>query len=125
MNIEEKNIELAKADGWRLRWQYKGGGELYDEKPNRHCWKVWTPKPEWWNTDAGRAVRASIDDSAKPPNYFNDLNAVHQLEKVLKGGMRSKYDAELGLIASRDHCFIWETTATQRCEAFGKTLNLW
>ena len=58
-------------------------------------------------------------------DYFNNLNAVHELEKVLKGGLRSTYDAWLGIIAKQDHCFIWETTASQRCEAIGKTLNLW
>ena len=34
-------------------------------------------------------------------------------------------DAELGLIARRDHCFIWETTARERAEAFIKTIGKW
>lgn len=59
------------------------------------------------------------------PDYLNDLNAMHEAEKVLKGGMRSKYDAELTLICLRDCNFIWESTACQRAEAFLKTLNLW
>ena len=59
------------------------------------------------------------------PDYLNDLNAVHELEKILEGGLRSTYDAWLGITAKQDHCFIWETTAAQRCEAIGKTLNLW
>lgn len=59
------------------------------------------------------------------PDYLNDLNAMHEAEKVLKGGMRSKYDAELTLICLRDYNFIWESTARQRAEAFLKTLNLW
>lgn len=59
------------------------------------------------------------------PDYCNDLNAMHEAEKVLKGGMRSKYDAELTLICLRDYNFIWESTARQRAEAFLKTLNLW
>ena len=59
------------------------------------------------------------------PNYLNDLNAMHEAEKTLKLGMRNLYDANLDLIAERDHCFIWETTAAQRAEAFLKTLGLW
>ena len=59
------------------------------------------------------------------PNYLNDLNAMHDAEKVLKGGMRSKYDAELTLICSRDYNFIWESTASQRAEAFLRTIGKW
>lgn len=59
------------------------------------------------------------------PNYCNDLNAMHKAEKILKLGLRNTYDAELGLLAERDYCFIWETTARQRAEAFLKTLNKW
>jgi hypothetical protein len=57
------------------------------------------------------------------PDYCNDLNAMHEAEEVLKLGLRNTYDAELGLIAKRDHCFIWETTARQRAEAFLRTFN--
>ena len=59
------------------------------------------------------------------PDYCNDLNAMHDAEKVLKGGMRSTYDAELTLICSRDYNFIWESTATQRAEAFLRTIGKW
>ena len=59
------------------------------------------------------------------PDYLGDLNACHEMEKVLKGGMRSKYDAELTLICSRDYNFIWESTAPQRVEAFLRALGLW
>ena len=59
------------------------------------------------------------------PDYLTDLNAMHEAEKVLTGGMRSKYDAELTLICSRDYNFIWESTAPQRAEAFLRTLGLW
>ena len=58
------------------------------------------------------------------PDYLNDLNAIHEAEKMLKGGMRSKYDAELTLICLRDYNFIWESTAAQRAEAFRKTLDI-
>jgi hypothetical protein len=59
------------------------------------------------------------------PDYLNDLNAMHDAEKMLKGGMRSKYDAELTLISSRDYNFIWESTASQRAEAFLRTIGKW
>lgn len=59
------------------------------------------------------------------PDYLNDLNAMHKAEKILKGGMRSKYDAELTLICSRDYNFIWESTAAQRAEAYLRTIGKW
>lgn len=59
------------------------------------------------------------------PDFCNDLNAMHEAEKTLKLGMRSRYDAELFMLAERDHCFIWEATARQRAEAFLKTIGKW
>ena len=59
------------------------------------------------------------------PDYLNDLNAMQQVQEVLKGGMRSTYDAELTLICSRDYNFIWESTASQRAEAFLRTIGKW
>ena len=64
-------------------------------------------------------------DSGWIPSYLTDLKAMREAEKVLKGGMRSKYDTELTLICSRDYIFIWESTASQRAEAFLRTLGLW
>ncbi len=64
-------------------------------------------------------------DNGWIPDYLNDLNAMHEAEKMLKGGMRSKYDAELTLICSRDYNFIWESTASQRAEAFLRTIGKW
>jgi hypothetical protein len=61
----------------------------------------------------------------EPPDFCNDLNRMHEAEKTLKLGLRNTYDAELGLIAKRDHCFIWETTARERAEAFIKTIGKW
>ena len=59
------------------------------------------------------------------PDYLHDLNAMHEAQKILKLGMRNRYDAELSLIAERDYCFIWETSAKQKAEAFLRTLDLW
>ena len=86
---------------------------------------VWTvhPKNKWV------VIPPNSPHSVQPlytlPDYLNDLNAMHEAEKVLKGGMRSKYDAELTLICSRDYNFIWESTASQRAEAFLRTIGKW
>jgi hypothetical protein len=65
-----------------------------------------------------------------PPDYFNDLNAVHELEKVLTEEQRRSYCDFTYDIA----CSIQKETgkwnwislpAAQRAEALGLTLNLW
>ena len=97
MTEEQINIAIAEACGWKYI-----NNETY--APDGSFW--WSKKAEF-------------------PDYYNDLNVMHEAEKILKLGLRNTYDAELGLLAERDYCFIWETTAVQRAEAFLKTLNKW
>jgi hypothetical protein len=122
MTQEEKQIELAKFAGWTLRWQNKGGGELFNEKPKGHSWRVWTPPKEHKNDY----------DEPLPPNYFNDLNAVHELEKVLTNEQWVIYRDNIRLIVLGPIRMVsqWvkadiHASAAQKCEALGKTLNLW
>lgn len=117
MNQEHQRIKIAEACGWKRRWLNRGGAPLLDAKPKGGSWEVWIPPTPVFSADP--------DYSPVPPNYLSDLNAMHEAEKVLTGGMRSKYDAELTLICSRDYNFIWESTAAQRAEAFLRTLDLW
>ena len=59
------------------------------------------------------------------PNYPEDLNAMHEAEKVLidRGNWSMcDYDRELTIMTSS---WKWNATAAQRAEAFGLTLNLW
>jgi len=115
MTQDEKRIKLAEAGGLKvidapfIPSQTKAEGCVFTDAA-RTQWRKCYP-----NSCGVYTV----------PDYFNDLNAVHELEKVLKGGLRNTYDARLGIIAEQEHCFIWETTAAQRCEAFGLTLGLW
>ena len=61
------------------------------------------------------------------PDYFNDLNAVHELEKVLKLHQFWGYADLLSITVdtSRGKDSYISATATQRAEAIGRTLNLW
>lgn len=130
MTIEEKNNELAFFDDWQLHWQNKGGGELFNVKPSGHCWSVWTPPLKWWNTPIGQAAILSGDFDPRPPNYFKDLNAVHELFKCVPQNLKPKYFTILcsqvsSLITLNGYYEATEATAEQRCEAIGKTLDLW
>ncbi len=59
------------------------------------------------------------------PDYLNDLNAMHEAEKVLTHNLHGlKYHTELELVM-RDDPFLWRATASQRAEAFLRTIGKW
>ena len=63
------------------------------------------------------------------PDYCNDLNAMHEAEKVL-GKKLSEYGSQLCemTIVNEDdfpECYIWYCTARQRAEAFLRALGKW
>ena len=57
------------------------------------------------------------------PDYLNDLNAMHEAEKVLINGKEQVYFEDLHGVAG--NLTFYCATAAQRAEAFLKTLNLW
>lgn len=67
------------------------------------------------------------------PDYLNDLNAMHEAEKVLNIDQKLQYVEMLRSIkgpVSRDRTpvtwiYAHLATAAQRAEAFLRTLNLW
>lgn len=62
------------------------------------------------------------------PDYLNDLNAMHEAEKVLSRGQLHRYMLnmqEVKGIGGNNHWLNFHATAAQRAEAFLKTLNLW
>ena len=100
MKPEEQNITIAEACGW-----IKGQWPL-----DASCKKVWI-FPE------------------HIPNYYGDLNACHEMEKVLHSNLQMWWDycSELSRIvpATLGNESHVHATAPQRCEAFLRTLNLW
>lgn len=129
MTPEQQRIAIAEACGWKCRWQNQGGSPLLDKKPKGHCWEVWQdPK--------GQGLDKRYDPIF-PPDYLNDLNAMHRAEKVLTEGQFQIYldwldvscGGELELSAMIDGpAFgfgLIHATAAQRAEAFLRTLNLW
>jgi hypothetical protein len=58
----------------------------------------------------------------KLPNYLTDLNAVHEVEKLLYAKHWFSYETNLEIVAP--HRAI-RATARQRCTAILKTLNRW
>lgn len=87
MTPEAQRIAIAEACGW---------------KPKGHYWK----RPQHKTGDALRML----------PDFLNDLNAMHEAEKVLKDEQLSEYI---------EQWIEWNSTAALRAEAFLRTLNLW
>jgi hypothetical protein len=95
MTQDEKRIKLAEAGGW-----------IYD------------PQEEYsWQDPEGEGYRY-------PRDYFNDLNAVHELENVLNDEQARTYAYALYDLADGVVNMV-RATAAQRAEALGRTLNLW
>lgn len=64
------------------------------------------------------------------PDYCNDLNAIHDAEKVLSPRDEGMYFLTLkqivgDLIWYRDTCRNYRATARERAEAFLRTLGKW
>lgn len=66
------------------------------------------------------------------PDYLHDLNDMHEAEKVLTFSQQDDYWKAIRKVCFRDHggtantegCFFM-ASATQRAEAFLRTLRLW
>jgi hypothetical protein len=102
MTQEQKQIKLAEAGGW-------------------------TKVHESWT---GQKTACFPNDSQRLPlpDYFNDLNAVHELEKLLTPLQWFDYSALLTKIVGpkdQEYYLNLHATASQRAEALGLSLKLW
>jgi hypothetical protein len=109
MTPKQKRIKLAEADGFIQEEPWLNG---------RKCW-----------SHKNHPKHIGFEEI---PDYFNDLNAVHELEKVLTDEQWLEYREELrtailgGIRLVSQWCKAdLHATAAQRAEALGLTLNLW
>lgn len=101
---------------------------------------VMAPSTAFWNRYA--SIRPEEEyGSHYLPSFLTDLNAMHEAEKVLtedkvnrsSEDQRCRYIRHLGKIvgcwrSGQEHNSLFQqahATATQRAEAFLRTLNLW
>lgn len=113
MTDEEQRIAIATAVGWvglRLCWVTVDRLSVVGYGPDN-------PFPH----DKGEQ---------EPPDFLNDLNAMHAVEMRLSNEQYRHYDYELTRIRNHDceHpgvCRCKSATARQRSEAFLKTKGLW
>ena len=105
MTIEEKTIKLAEVEGFTDIMLPMGFHQQMSDEKAKECGGRW---------------RFEI------PKYFNNLNAVHELEKVLTFHEETEYVANL-MRQYKEYPMTkaFMASASDRCEAIGKTLNLW
>lgn len=122
MTPEQQRIAIAEACGWIYRPEH-------DVEFNTPAGRV---APESWRIDYpnGDCEAACFDGL---PDYLNDLNAMHEAEKLIlnyDAGSHGRYiDHLIDVCGKRKdetwHLAIFHATASQRAEAFLRTLNLW
>ena len=103
MTPERKRIKIAEACGWK-----------------RHPLQM--NKNFWIHFPSEKQAR----DDSDLPDYLNDLNAMHEAEKVLGEPLCYEYVDYLPKnYKGRTNFALAHATAAQRAKAFLRTLNLW
>lgn len=109
MSPEQQRIAIAQACGWTLATR-----QVFWRKDEVH-----------WHSPALRGHYSKL------PDYLNDLNAMHEAEKILTDEQRRAF-AHIVRAHLRDAPFEqdWNfccihAAAAQRAEAFLRTLSLW
>ena len=99
MTDEQINAAIARACGWKSK-----------EETNGVPWL-------WRRTKSD----GTIESSMEPPDYWNDLNAMHEAEATL-----SPHDLwTLAYNLPHQGALNFRATARQRAEAFLRTIGKW
>lgn len=112
MTPEEQRIAIAEACGWKIN-STDSGEALRDPQ--------------------GRIVNAWYNESWRLPDYLNDLNAMHEAEKVLfeinyKDSLNINYWNKIWDICGDSFGHITtvaHASASRRAEAFLRTIGKW
>ena len=131
MTDEEINIAIAEACGWKFPKikRYICGETFKVVRPDGTSFDLWRGEVYCTNTSRSgvdfnefpfRSI-AEICSHAGFPDYSNDLNAMHEAEKMLTYEQFDEYYAQL----SMKMVYPFHATALQRAEALLRTLNLW
>jgi hypothetical protein len=117
MKPEKQRIAIAEACGWK-------NADHPDAMKLKQGWTM----PEKWCMDPKGVLRFNHHR----PDYLNDLNAMHQAEKVLTKNKSMEYAFRLadswilnGEDKQPDLVRGFCATAAERAEAFLKTIGKW
>lgn len=117
MNPEQQRIKIAEACGakWMNLWCASHATLTFHDEGENASLPDWTFCQKDKITPFDRTI----------PDYLNDLNAMHEAEKVFADDdLFRGYEAQLDKVVPMSERWIF-ATAAQRAEAFLRTLNLW
>ncbi len=113
MTPEEMRVAVAEACGWTDVGHGVG--------PNRNLWL------------GNKPIAGGLLCDQHVPNYPEDLNACHEMEKVLKGHQVNDYTHRLIAVTQASGVAdgvpwlntyaLYHSTPAQRCEAFLRTVK--
>lgn len=119
MSPESQRIAIAQALGLDklgpFRYASRRGNLLPEDSTGPRLFYISSSKGGW----------NEYDDV---PDYLSDLNAMHEAEKQLTSGQWVDYKYELATASGatiEGMRNLISATASQRAEAFLRTLNLW
>ena len=156
MTPEKQRIAIAEACGWR-KWKFgdpwRKGLRLADQRFDGFIRRVIKDAPansktvlididEMQTHDVSDVISDYLpashwvrDDEIRifPPDYLNDLNAMHDAEKVLTDEQDLEYSEALEQVVegrfmannAEDMRRIRSATAAQRAEAFLRAIEKW
>lgn len=101
MSPEKQQIAIAEACGWEVLLDTSGKYRM------------------------GRKQGINGGDWAPLPDYLNDLNVMHEVEKILTRRQQFEYSDLIRTLNPEKVDFNWHCPAAQRAEAFLKTINKW
>jgi hypothetical protein len=110
MTNEQINIAIAEVCGW----EWKPYGDMM-------AW-YFNGVMKWCREVCG--LRKDIKPTTPLPDYLNDLNAMHEAEKILT---RDQIEVFCDQLLPKHHGIWWgiHTTSHQRAEAFLKAIGKW
>jgi hypothetical protein len=113
MTPEEQRIAIAEACGWKLETR-----PSHLPKKQVSGWIPPFPAPNGFH-------EKGIYNTKSLPGYLNDLNAMHEAEKVLTLDQRCRYSKFLHRLSDKPYEDLGATfaTAAQRAEAFLRTIG--
>jgi len=129
MTNKEINIAIAEACGWLKFTQFTTYPKSWGRTPARYHTPIWSLTSSTdmtedectkygWHGDG----HISIDNI---PDYCNDLNAMHEAEKILVGTNNWELCDYVQRLNTATNSWTALATAHQRAEAFLKTIGKW
>lgn len=116
MTPEEQRIAIANVHlGWKpeVRKMWAGEKNVRGWGRNQHLHPG----------DKDRHFTTYVRDM---PDYLNDLNATHEMEKTLTFEQyHHEFIPQLELVCTRQKQCMYSSAASLRCEAFLRAKNLW